>query len=122
MLVVAEAVHGLLNMAVFVFFFGLVIPVNTTVGLSTTVPIGIRSLLYIFVTLASIRNPMSPYQNSFFRLIWYLIQKLRSWRYKDRGSDGVLEFANSNIALAKMQLAMEETEDAWGESNGLFDG
>ncbi|KAH9996419.1 hypothetical protein BJV74DRAFT_795072 [Russula compacta] len=43
------------------------------------------------------------------------IQKLHSWGYKDRGSDGVLKFASSNIALAKVQLAMEETGRIGGD-------
>ncbi|KAH9996420.1 hypothetical protein BJV74DRAFT_769019, partial [Russula compacta] len=77
--VVAEALPGLLHVSLFLFFVGLsdsVLNINTTVGLSTTVPIGIIGLLYTFTTFGPVLNPQSPYQNSFSGLIWYLIQNL----------------------------------------------
>ena len=65
--IVAEAVPGLLHVSVFLFFAGLVdfvLKINTTVGLSTAVPIGICGLFYIFTTFAPVINPQSPCQNS----------------------------------------------------------
>ena len=115
--VVAEAVPGLLHMALFLFFVGLcdfVLNINTTVGLSTTIPIGISLFLYILMIFAPVAYPQSPYQNSFSGVIWYLVQKLRSRRYKDRSSDGASKPVSSNMAEGQMQLAMEETEDRKG--------
>jgi len=115
--VVAEAVPGLLHVSLFLFFVGLcdtVLNINTAVGISTTVPVGISGLLYIFTTFAPIIFPNSPYQNSFSVLIWYLAQKLRVRRYKDRSSDGTVKPVSSNIAVGQMQLAMEETEERKG--------
>jgi len=109
--VVAEAVPGLLHTSVFLFFVGLgdfILNINTTVGLSTTIPIGIAGLLYIFTTFAPVIYPQSPYQNSFSGLIWYLIQTLRVWRYKDR--EGKSKSVSSNMVEGQMQLAMQETK------------
>jgi hypothetical protein len=84
--IVAEAVPGLLHVSLFLFLVGLgdlVLNTNTIVGLSTTVPIGITGLLYIFTTFASVIYPNSPYQTSFSGLIWYLFQKLHGRTFKD---------------------------------------
>ena len=110
--IVAEAVPGGLHISVFLFFVGLVdfvLNINTTVGLSTAVPIGICGLLYTFTTFAPVIYPQSPYQNSFSGLIWYLFQTLRGRKYKDRG--GELKPVNPNMVQGQMQLAMEETVD-----------
>ena len=115
--VVAEAVPDLLHVSLFLFFVGLcdtVLNINTAVGISTTVPVGITGLLYILTTFAPIIFPNSPYQNSFSVLIWYLAQKLRVRRYKDRSSGGTVKPVSSNIAEGQMQLAMEETEERKG--------
>ena len=59
--------------ALFLFFVGLgdlVLNINMTVGVSTTVPIGISGLLHIFSRFASAIYPQSPHQNSFSGLIW----------------------------------------------------
>jgi len=115
--VVAESVPGLLHVSLFLFFVGLcdsVFNINTTVGISTTIPIGISGLLYIFMTFAPIIYPQSPYQNSFSGLVWYLIQKCGGRRYKDRGFDAPSKLVSSNMAEGQMQLAMEETEDRKG--------
>ncbi|KAI0281955.1 hypothetical protein BGY98DRAFT_155309 [Russula aff. rugulosa BPL654] len=79
------------------------------VGLSTIVPIGISGLLYIFTIFAPIIYPQSPYQNSFSGIFWYLFQKSRGRRFRDRGSDGELKPVSANMAQGQMQLAMEET-------------
>jgi len=115
--VVAEAVPGLLHVALFLFFVGLcdfTLNTNTTVGLSTTIPIGISGFLYIFTIFAPVIYPQSPYQSSFSGVIWYLIQKISARRYKDRGSGGALKSVDSNMADGQMQLAMEETDDRKG--------
>jgi hypothetical protein len=70
--IVAEAVPGLLHVSLFLFFVGLgdsVLDINTIVGVSTTIPIGINGLLCIFTTFARIIYPQSPYQNSFSGVI-----------------------------------------------------
>ncbi len=46
--VIAEAVPGLLHISLFLFFVGLcdsVLKINTAVGISTTIPIGITGIL-----------------------------------------------------------------------------
>jgi hypothetical protein len=106
----AEAVPGLLHVSLFLFFAGLAddaLNINTTIGISTIVPIGLCGLLYIFTTFAPVIYPQSPYQNSFSTLIWYANQKLRGRIFKDR--DGKSKSVNTNLAKGQMQLSMEET-------------
>ena len=113
--IAAEAVPGLLHVSLFLFFVGLAdftLNINTAIGLSTTIPIGICGLLYIFITLAPVIYPQSPYQTSFSGLIWYAIQKLRGRRYKDR--DGKMKSVSTNMAIGQMQLSMEGTIDREG--------
>ena len=110
--IAAEAVPGLLHISLFLFFAGLAdstMNVNTTIGLVTTVPIGICGLLYIFITFAPVIYSQSPYQTSFSGVIWYTVQKLHDWRPKDR--DGESSFVSTNMAQGQMQLSMEKTED-----------
>jgi hypothetical protein len=113
--VVAEAVPGLLHISLFLFFVGLcdfVLNVNTKVGVSTTTPIAITGLLYIFTTIAPVINPQSPYQNSFSGLIWYAIQALGSRRYKDRGPKGTSK--SVSMTERRMEVAMDKTKDRDG--------
>jgi len=115
--VIAEAVPGLLHVSLFLFFVGLcdsVFNINMTVGISTTIPIGISGLLYILTTFAPIIYPQSPYQNSFSGLIWYIIQKFGGRRFRDRTLNGTSKPVSSNMAKGQMQLAMEETADRKG--------
>src|SRR6266850_1344622 len=115
--VVAEAVPGLLHVSLFLFFLGLcdfVLNINTAVGLSTTIPIAIISLLYIFTTFAPVIHPQSPYQNSFSGLIWFMNQKFGGRQFKDRDFSGEPKSVNSNMAQGQMQLAMEETDGRKG--------
>ena len=114
---VAEAVPGLLHISLFLFFAGLVdslLNINTKVGLSAIIPIGVGVLLYIFTIFAPIIYPQSPYQNSFSGFIWYLFQKIHWRQYRDRGSNGGLKPVSANMAEGKMQLAMEESEERKG--------
>src|SRR6266850_2561274 len=113
--VVAEAVPGLLHISLFLFFVGLcdfVLNVNTKVGVSTTTPIAITGLLYIFTTVAPVINPQSPYQNSFSGLIWYAIQAFGRRQYKDWGPKGTSK--SVSMTERRMQVAMDETKDRDG--------
>ena len=121
--IVAEAVPGLLHVSLFLFLVGLgdlVLNTNTIVGLSTTIPIGITGLLYIFTTVAPVVYPQSPYQNTFSGLIWHLFQKLDGRTYKDRGPDGGLKSVSANMSEAQMQLAMEETGERMARDEGAI--
>ena len=109
---VAEAVPGLLHVSLFLFLVGLgdsLLNINTEVALSTIVPIGISSLLYILTIFAPIIFPQSPYQNSFSGIFWYFFQKLRGRRFRDPRSDGEMKSVSVNMTQGQMQLAMEET-------------
>ena len=111
--VMAEAVPALVHVSLFLFFIGLgdlTLDTDTTVGIYTLIPISICGLIYFFTIIAPVIYPQSPYHNSFSALIWYLTQKMRGRRYKDRASSGVLKSVSSNMAEGQMQLAMEETE------------
>src|SRR5487761_1149216 len=69
--VVAESVPGLVHVSLFLFFLGLgdsLLNLNTTVGVTTIVPITLCGFLYIFSTFAPVIYPQSPYQNSFSAL------------------------------------------------------
>src|SRR6266576_3116737 len=110
---VAEIVPGLLHVSLILFFVGLsnsLLHMNTKVALSTIVPIGVSGLLYIFTIFAPIIYPQSPYDNLFSGILWYLTQKSRGRRFRDRGSDGEMKSASANMAQRQMQLAMEETK------------
>ena len=110
--IAAEAVPGLLHVSLFLFFAGLAdstLSINTAIGLRTTIPIGICGLLYMFITLAPVIYPQSPYQTSYSGVIWYAVQKLRDQRYRDR--DGRLKSVSTNMAQGQMQLSMEGTMD-----------
>ncbi|KAI9439336.1 hypothetical protein H4582DRAFT_1766244, partial [Lactarius indigo] len=70
--VVAESVPGLVHVSLFLFFLGLgdsLLNVNTTVGVTTIVPIAICGLLYVLSMFAPIINPQSPFRNPFSGLI-----------------------------------------------------
>ena len=113
--IAAEAVPGLLHVSLFLFFAGLAdntLNINTTIGLSTTIPIGICGLVYIFITLAPVIYPQSPYQTSFSGAIWYTVQKFRGRRFKDR--DGKEKSVSTNMSQGQMQLSMEGTMDREG--------
>ena len=115
--VVAEAVPGLVHVSLFLFFVGLgdfVLDINTAIGITTLIPITMCGLIYFFTTFAPVIYPQSPYQTSFSALIWYLTQKIRGRRYKDRSSFGVLKPVSPTMAEGQMQLAMEETEKRKG--------
>jgi hypothetical protein len=110
---VAESVPGLVHVSLFLFIIGLgdsLLSLNTTVGVSTIVPITICWLLYVLSMFAPIINPQSPFQNPFSGVIWYLKQKVYPRRYLDRASGGSLKAVSSNLSQAQMQMAMEEND------------
>jgi len=112
---VAEAIPGLLHLALFLFFTGLgdsLLNINTTVGLCAISQIIMAILLYIFTIFAPIVYPQSPYQSSFSSVAWYLFQKVRWRSYRDR--DGGWRPVSANVAEGQMQLAMEETVERKG--------
>jgi hypothetical protein len=112
--VVAEFVPGLVHVSLFLFFLGLgdsLLSVNTTVGVTTIVPITICGLLYIFSMFAPILNPQSPFRNPFSGLIWHLKQKVHPRRYLDRSSGGSIKAVSSKLSEGQMQLAMEENDE-----------
>jgi len=109
---VAEAVPEFLHVSLFLFFAGLgnsLLNINTKVALSTIVPIGVITLVYIFMTFAPIIYPHSPYQNSFSGIVRYLFQKSRGLILKVCGPDGEMKSASTNMAQRRLQVAMEET-------------
>jgi hypothetical protein len=111
---VAKSVPSLLHVSLFLFFVGLrdlLFAVNTTVGISTIVPIAICGLFYVFSMFAPIIKPQSPFRNPFSGLIWYLKQKVHPRRYLDHASGGSLKPVNSNLSEGQMQLAMEENDE-----------
>jgi Family of unknown function (DUF6535) len=61
--VLADAVPSLFHNSVFLFLFGIGDSVmhNTTVGVSTTIPIEKSSLFYVFTRLSPARWPQSRY-------------------------------------------------------------
>jgi hypothetical protein len=91
---VADVVPGFLHVSLFLFFLGLgesLLNIDRKVALSTIVPIGVSGLIYIFTIFAPIIYPQSPYQNLFSGILWYLTQKLRGRRFRDRGPDGEMK-------------------------------
>jgi hypothetical protein len=110
---VAESVPGLVHISLFLFFLGLgdsLLAINTTVGITTIIPITICALLYILSMFAPVLNPQSPFQNPFSGLIWYLKQKIHPRHYLDRASGGSLKAVSSSLSQGQMQLAMEEND------------
>ncbi|KAH9172742.1 hypothetical protein EDB89DRAFT_2069411 [Lactarius sanguifluus] len=74
----AGAVQRLIQLSLFCFFLGLgdsMLNTNTTVGLTTIIPICVCGSLYLYSVSAPLRNLQSPHQNLFSRLIFFLMQK-----------------------------------------------
>src|SRR6266850_794423 len=119
MRIVAEAVPGLLQVSLFLFFVGLcdfVLNINTKVGVSTTTPIAIAGLLYVLTTVIPVINMRWPYRNSFSGLLWYAIQK-----YKDRDRRGASRSVSSDMK-DRCNVLWQRQRIARGEMNGRFDG
>ncbi|KAH9002321.1 hypothetical protein EDB86DRAFT_291580 [Lactarius hatsudake] len=108
---VAESVPGLIHVSLFLFFVGLcdsLFSLNTTIGITTIIPIAICGILYVFSTFTPIMDPQSPFQTPFTGMIWYLVQKASLRRYSDR--DGAANNVSPDMSKGKVQLAMEENE------------
>ncbi|KAH9080210.1 hypothetical protein EDB83DRAFT_2310502 [Lactarius deliciosus] len=111
--VVAEFVPGLVHMSLFLFFLGLgesLFTVNTTIGATTTIPIAVCSLPYIFSIFVPVLYPQSPFRNSFSGLIWCLVQKMHLRTYLDRSFGNAHKPVSLNMFEGQMQLAMEEND------------
>jgi hypothetical protein len=102
----------LLHISLFPFFAGLgdSLNVNTAVGLSTVVPIGIGGLLCIFTISVPIISTI-PLPKLILR---YSLVSVPKVGWTDRGSDGRLNPVGANMTQGQMQLAMEETEKRKG--------
>ena len=109
---VAEFPLGLVHLSLILFLLGLadtVLNINTSVGVTTIVPIVICGFLYLYSTIAPIMNPQSPYRNPFSSLIWRFIRDLypESYKYRDRVNTG----RPLDIDAVQGRFAMEQTED-----------
>ncbi|KAH9008990.1 hypothetical protein EDB85DRAFT_1511859 [Lactarius pseudohatsudake] len=74
----AGAVQRLIQLSLFCFFLGLgdsMLNTNTTVGVTTIIPICFCGSLYLYSVSAPLRNLQSPHQNLFSRVIFFLMQK-----------------------------------------------
>ncbi|KAH9062166.1 hypothetical protein EDB87DRAFT_321115 [Lactarius vividus] len=115
---VAESVPGLIHVSLFLFFLGLcdsLFYLNTTIRITTIVPVAICGLLYVLSMVAApIMDPQSPFQTPFTGMIWYLRQKAFPRRYSDRAFDGALKNVSPDMSTGKVQLAMEENEKRKG--------
>jgi hypothetical protein len=77
--VLAEVVLGLIHFSLILFFWGLgdiILQIDTPIFVIILVPIIVCVGLYLYCTIAPIRNPQSPYRTPLSSLIWFLIQKL----------------------------------------------
>jgi Family of unknown function (DUF6535) len=114
---VGNVVPGILQMSLFLYFVGLcdfVLNINTEVGMSTTIPITIASLLYIFTTVAPVIDPQWPYRNSFSALIWYVHKKVSGHPHKDRDPIVTSNSMRLDMAEEQIQRAMAATNNRKG--------
>jgi Family of unknown function (DUF6535) len=109
--VVAEAVPGLIHVSLFLFFMGLcdaMLNIDTTVGVTTVVPIVVCGFLYLYSVVAPLTNPKSSYRNPFSGLIWYIIRKLRHAPFCRRLRDRMV--GPEKMEARQEHLAMKQTE------------
>ena len=117
MLVVAQAVPGLLHVSLFLFFVGLLDSLwnlNKVVFRATVVPISLCGFFYIFSTFSPVIKPQWPYQNPLSGLFWYLCQKAHIRKYWGRPRGKELKPVSSDMAEGQLQLAMEVDEGCKG--------
>jgi Family of unknown function (DUF6535) len=110
MLVVAQAVPGLLHVSLFLFFVGLcdsLLHLNKAIFRITVVPVALCGSFYLFTMIAPVMKPQWPYQNPLSGLFWYLFQR-RKVRGPHPGQGR--KPLNSDMSEGQMQLAMEQTE------------
>ncbi len=111
---VAESVPGLVHVSLFLFFVGLgdsLLALNTTIAITTIVPIGICGVGYVLSTFTPIISPQSPFQNPFSRIVWYLKQKVHPRTYSGRAPDSAPKTVSWHMYEGRVQLAMEENEE-----------
>ncbi|KAH9036530.1 hypothetical protein EDB85DRAFT_2208233 [Lactarius pseudohatsudake] len=114
--VVAESVPGLVHVSLFLFFLGLgdsLLNVNTTVGVTTVVPITICTFLYVCSMFAPVIKPQAPFRNPFSGLIWYLRQKVHPRSYLDRASGGTVKAEDDEMESFVMAIPGAFTSN-WG--------
>jgi hypothetical protein len=115
-LVMAESVPGLIHVSLLFFFLGIIdslFSLNTTIAITTIVPITICGLLYVWNTFAPIMDPQSPFRTPLSSLIWCLTRKLHQRTYLDWASGGTpsLKIVSAKLSKGQRQLAMEESGD-----------
>ena len=74
----AEAAPGLIHVSVFLFFAGLgdaILKINTTVGVTTVIPIIICGFFYLYSVVAPLTDPQSSYRSPFSGLVWHIFPK-----------------------------------------------
>ena len=84
---VAEFVPGLIHISLLLFFWGLgdiIFQTDTTVFVTTAVPIVICVSLYLYCMIAPIWNPQLPYRTPFSDLILHVVRRLHHSRCYNR--------------------------------------
>ena len=119
--VLAEIVLGLIHSSLILFFCGLgdiILHIDTTIFIIILLPITGCLCLYVYCTIAPIRNPQLPYRTPFSSLIRFLIQKYsRSPRYSLFHGKGV---KSTSIGKHQEQSSMEETESRMNRDVGAI--
>ena len=109
--VLAEVVLGLIHSSLILFFWGLgdiILHIDMTIFVVILVPILICVGLYLYCTIAPIRNPQSPYGTPFSSLIWFLMQKFsRSPLYSRFRGKGVKP---TSIKKHQEESSMKQTK------------
>ena len=114
MLVLTDAVPGLVHFSLFLFLSGLadsLLNAYTTVGKSTLFVIVLCATLYIIITVAPVINPQSPYRTPYSPLVWYIARRLK---VQLGGMFGfTLNLLSSTMAEAQMQIVMKPGPAGW---------
>ncbi|KAF8262934.1 hypothetical protein EI94DRAFT_640160 [Lactarius quietus] len=74
----AEAIPRLIHLSLCLFFVGLgdsMLNTNTAAGITTIIPICLCGTIYLYSTLAHLRDLQSPYKTLISRPIFFLMQK-----------------------------------------------
>ena len=111
---VAEVVPGLIHISLILFFWGLgdvILQIDTTIFVTTLVPIAVCVCLYLYCVVAPIWNPQLPYRSPFSGIIWYLIRKIYRSPSFNRLISKVVKVASlASITIRLGQFAMEKTK------------
>ena len=112
MLVLAEAVPGLVHISLFLFLAGLAefhLNIHPTVGRYILIPIILCAALYIIITAPPVIFPQSSYRTPYSPLVWYIVRKVRI-QLRSRGRLGFTLLRGSTMAEGQMQLAMKQSD------------